>query len=237
MTIKQVQNFDTECKEYNQMLARSIKNTGFNLEYLKEYKVIDFKNELEKRNIKPLRILDFGCGIGYSIPYLRKHFENISIYACDYSKESIIRCIENNKDIDNIYIKESDGINLPFEEKFDAIFISNVIRHIPRQNQKAILENLNKSLNENGIIMMFEFNPYNPVAFYYYYKEDRNYDPDNARIMSPNYAKKLFKSANFKILDINYRFFVPSCFKNLLWIEKYLIKCPIGANYYIVAKK
>ena len=36
MTIKQVQNFDTECKEYNQMLARSIKNTGFNLEYLKE---------------------------------------------------------------------------------------------------------------------------------------------------------------------------------------------------------
>ena len=238
MLVEQKQNFDKECETYLQMLEGGIKNTGFDFGYIHEYKVLDLKFEAKKIfDINSnLNILDFGCGIGLSLPYLKKSFPNSNLYACDYSKKSVEMCILNNKNIQGLTVMPTNGIDLPYEEKFDIIFIANVMRHIPRTNQNTVLQNLKSHLAEDGIILMYEFNPWNPVSLYFYFKEDRNYDPENVRIMSPLYAKKLFKSVNFKDIATKYRFFVPNCFKKLVQIENYLKKVPLGANYYIVAK-
>ena len=239
MVVEQKQNFDKESEVYTEMLENGIKNTGFSFDYIQEYKVLDLKEEVKKYTNpeNELKILDFGCGIGLVTQYLRKHFPNSTLYACDYSKKSIEKCMERNKNIQNLHIMPTNGSDIPFAEKFDIIFIANVVRHISRPNQKIIFDNLYNSLAENGRIMMYEFNPLNPVSLYFYYKEDRQYDPENVRIMSAGYSRKLFKSANFKDIKTKYRFFVPSSLKKLLWIEKYLKKCPIGANYYLIAKK
>ena len=112
------------------MLKNQTNKTGFCFDYIQEYKILDLKSEAEKYfDINSnLKILDFGCGIGLSIPYLRKHFKNSVIYGCDYSEKSIEKCIDKNKTIDNLYVLNSNGIDVPFEEKFDIIFIANVIK-------------------------------------------------------------------------------------------------------------
>ncbi len=236
--IGQKQNFDKESEVYFEMLKKGAAKTGFSVDYVQEYKVLDLKFEAQKyleTNLN-LKILDFVCVICLSIPYLRKHFPNADLFGCDYSKKSVEKCIYQNINIKNLQVKSSNGLEVPFCENFDIIFSANVIRHIPRKNQKIIFEKLKSSLKKNGLIMMYEFNPFNPVSLYFYYAEDRKYDSENVKIMTPFRARSLFESAGFDNIKINYRFFVPDCFKTLLKVEKYLKKIPFGANYYVCAR-
>ncbi len=183
-----------------------------------------------------MKILDYGCGIGMSSPFLQSFFPNSQIFACDISPISIDNAIQNNKNYNNITYKICDGTSVPFQEKFDAIFIANVIRHIPRENHDYTILMLKKSLKKNGLIFMWEFNPYNPVTLYFYHKADCDYDANNVKIMSPFYSKKLFKEAGFENIKIQYRFYIPNKFKKLIFLENYLKNFPLGANYYLIAQ-
>ena len=73
---EQKQNFDRLSEKYIKMLEEETGKTGFSVDYVQEYKVIDLKFEAQKylNTDNKLKILDFGCGIGLLIPYIRKHF-------------------------------------------------------------------------------------------------------------------------------------------------------------------
>lgn len=85
--------------------------------------------------------------------------------------------------------------------------------------------------------MIYEFNPYNPVAYYFYKNEDLRYDEYNVRILSAKNSVKLLKNSGFGDFSVKYRFFIPPFLKQFSDVEKYLLNCPLGANYYVVAKK
>ncbi len=110
------------------------------------------------------------------------------------------------------------------------------MRHIPRERQAKQVSILKDALAPGGGIFMYEFNPYNPVAMYYYLKYDCRYDSANVKIMSPSYSIKLFKDAGFRNVNIKYRFFIPGFMKQFIFLEKYLKKVPFGANYYLYIK-
>lgn len=238
MIKKQSIAFDKMANNYNKFVQNLLSTTGFDVNYVTWYKVNDFNFELNKYSVsfENLNILDYGCGIGMSSPFLQSFFRKSQIFACDISETSIENAIKNNKNIKNITYKHFDGISLPFCEKFDAIFIANVLRHIPRENHNYTISMLKKSLKKNGIIFMWEFNPYNPVALYFYHKADCDYDKNNVKIMSPGYSKKLYQRAGFQNIEIKYRFYIPNKFKKLIFLENYLKNIPLGANYYLVAQ-
>lgn len=223
--------------KYKKLVEDSLKGTGFDIEYITEYKIKDLKTEISFYFQKEdeFNILDFGCGIGLSTQYIEKEFPKSNVFACDISEKSIEKAIFSNKNA-RTQFKICNGKELPFSEKFDVIFLGNVIRHIPRENQKETLQLLKNSLKENGIILMYEFNPFNPVTLYYYMIDDYRYDP-NVKIMTTFYARKLFKSIGFSSVKTRYSYFIPNVFKKLLFLEKYMRKIPIGANYYIVVQK
>lgn len=238
MIKKQSITFDKMAHNYNEFVSNQLSKTGFDLNYVTWYKVNDFNFEMNKCsvNFENANILDYGCGIGISSPFFQRFFPKSQVFACDISSASLEKAIKNNKNYNNITYKICDGTSVPFQEKFDAIFTSNVIRHIPRENHDYTISMLKKSLKKNGFIFMWEFNPYNPVALYFYHKADCDYDKNNVKIMSPFYSKKLFKKAGFENIKIQYRFFVPNKFKKLIFLENYLKNLPLGANYYLIAQ-
>ena len=231
--------FDKMAEGYEDFLKDNLQNTGFDYDYVQRYKVLDVLFEAQNRlkSIENINILNYGCGIGIADKYLRELFPSAHLTSCDISSESIKQAQKDNAGINDLEYKLIDGKSLSFDKKFDVVFIENVMRHIPRANQVETIKMIKENLNDGGFIIMYEFNPFNPVAYYCYRKYDRSYDPENVRIMTPAYSKKIFKSAGFEKNEIIYRFFVPNCFKGLVGIEKYLKKCPIGANYYLIAQK
>ena len=89
----------------------------------------------------PESILDYGCGIGMNIPYLKEYFPSTKLYGCDISKESIKLAKEHIDycQFDTIKIVEDLGI---YENKIDCVFISCVLHHIPPEDRIKWLKGL-----------------------------------------------------------------------------------------------
>ena len=116
--------FDRVASQYREMHAANIKITGEDPEYFAEYKVIDIATELAQRVAEP-RVLDFGAGIGYSVPHFRRHLPGSRITCIDVSRKSLELGAEAyGRDAEFTYY---DGATIPFEPAtFDVALASCV---------------------------------------------------------------------------------------------------------------
>ena len=145
--------FDNFAENYNESLRKSLALTRTSDKYQAEYKVRLLKNQL-LRGTTQLRILDFGCGVGLSLPYLLEQFSDSKIFATDVSEVSlnIVRA-----EMPQVTIVDSP---LNAVEKFDIIFVSTVLHHITSSIRVEILKNLRASLKSDGCLVVIEHNTY-----------------------------------------------------------------------------
>lgn len=230
--------FDKYAENYDEGHVKAVALSGFKPEYFHEYKLKEVLHYLDEHNLskKKLKLLDFGCGTGSSAKYIKKYLPNLSIYGVDVSKESIRVAKDNTKKIKNVYFAHFDGVNIPFKEKFDIIFIANVFHHIRRDRHEKVLRNIYANLEDNGYLFIFELNPINPLTMLVAIRNDYKFDK-NANLLSPFYANKLLRKIGFIRNQIRYTIFFPQFLSFLLPLEKYLYKIPLGAHYYYVARK
>lgn len=228
--------FDNCAETYKSGLKETLKYSGFTPNYFHNYKVKDLFLYLKQKGQekKTIKILDFGCGVGCSEPYLAHYFPNSMIYACDISAESIKCAQDENSKFKNLVYSTYKDNKLPFDEKFDVIFVANVFHHIPRKSQQETLKLLKSNLSENGFLIIFEHNPYNPLTDLLALLTDYRYDK-NTNLLTPSYMKKILKNAGFTNIEKTYRIFFPGFLKMLLPLEKHLKNCPLGAHYYYIA--
>ena len=71
------------------------------------------------------KVLVIGCGEGHEVFWLKKH--NFNATGITKEKKEAL----NGKKKYNVEIKVADMHGLPFSQKFDAIFASNVLEHSP----------------------------------------------------------------------------------------------------------
>ncbi len=231
-------DFDHYAAEYEQLHKNNIKMSGFKPTFFDEHKIKTIAADYT-RSVKSaggaLKILNFGCGIGKSEAFINAYFKNCKIDAVDVSKESIQMAKERNKQFNNIAFQQfEDVIELPFQNKFDIIFVANVFHHIPETLHLHILKQLNLFLAPEGCIYIFEHNPLNPLTV----KAFKTCEFDVGCTMIPSkHLKKLCADAAFQKIEINYVLFFPAFLSFLYGIEKYMKFIPFGAQYYLKAKK
>ncbi len=230
--------YDKFANTYDEGHVKAVAMSGFTPDYFHDYKLKEVVRYLKKNKLtnKKINFLDFGCGIGRSADYVRKYLSKALIWGVDVSKEEIKIAQKNNKKYNNVKFTHFDGFKIPFEKKFDVIFVSCVFHHVKRSNQRRVMKELFNKLSDNGVLFIFEHNPINPLTQWIYYKNDYQFDK-NARLLSPFYTRKLLKNAGFLNTKINYAIFFPSFLSRLIKYEKYLSWLPLGAHYYYIAKK
>jgi SAM-dependent methyltransferase len=230
--------FDKFADNYDEGHTKAVALSGFTPDYFHEYKLREVLKYLKQNNLtdKSLKLLDFGCGIGRSAAYIKKYLPNFSIYGVDVSKEEIRAAKEANKKLKKVNFADFDGINIPYNVKFDVIFVANVFHHIKRSNHKKVLKNIYSKLAKNGILFIFEHNPINPLTQFIYYKNDHQFDK-NSQLLSPLYTRSLLNYAGFSNFKVKYTIFFPQFLSFLIKYEKYLESVPLGAHYYYIAKK
>lgn len=81
--------FDLLADEYRVQHKENIAITGESPEYFAEYKIADLAELLNRLILPTSKILDFGSGIGNSLPYFRKYFSSSEISCADVSARSI----------------------------------------------------------------------------------------------------------------------------------------------------
>jgi len=217
-------NFDNYADNYNEHINKSFGSLENNLDYYHIKKSEILKMEL---GYQPKKILDLGCGVGTMLKLLSKQFPDSIFYAQDESPKSMDYIKKNHPNVNCLS-------NLNTEEKFDLIFLSNVIHHVKSSERDDLFKKIHSLLNPEGKLFIFEHNPYNPLTL----KLVANCEFDaDAELIKKKDLIKICKRNNLKIFKSGYIHFFPSKLGFLFKIENYLKWLFLGAQYFCIFQK
>ena len=227
--------FDKFAQEYKSLHGENIAASGENPEYFAEYKMKDLKRIVESAQDVEMdgSFLDFGAGVGTSVPFFRKYFPSAHLTCLDVSEASLEIAATNFGNMAE-YIA-FDGKALPFEDNsFDAAYACCVFHHISPEEHVYLLRELRRVLKRSGVVMIYEHNPFNPLTV-----RAVNSCPfdENAVLIKAGTMYSNFRSAGFSSASVNYRVFFPRLLSIIRGIEASLGWLPLGAQYYVTAEK
>lgn len=224
--------FDKFADEYLEAHKANIAASGDDPEYFARYKIADIAADHAARGMDPdapLSIVDFGSGIGASVPHLKNFFPASDIAAVDVSERSLkINEERNGRLADYVYY---DGGSLPQDDaSVDVALASCVFHHIPHREHIQHMRELRRVLKPRGALYVFEHNPWNPLT-------RRAVDTcpfdENAELITGPRLQQSMATAGFDAACPVYRYFFPAPLKLLRPLEKALRWAPIGAQYYV----
>ena len=96
-------------------------------------------------------VLEVGCGDGFLSKIVKQHIVSLSL--TDYDPENIVEANINSAS----YCKDiflHDFTKNRLEKKYDAIYALDVFEHILPQEADKFIDNLSKSLNKNGVLII-----------------------------------------------------------------------------------
>jgi SAM-dependent methyltransferase len=223
--------FDKVADEYLALHARNTSFTGEGPEYFARYKIEEVRRRWSmSAKAEPTAILDFGAGVGASLPHLSARFPDAALTALDVSR----KCLEiaEKRGIKAEFVCYEGGrIPLP-AGKFDLIFSSCVFHHIPADEHVEILAQLKAMLRPGGWLIIFEHNPVNPVTRYIV--ATCEFD-EHALLIPARLLKAREQAAGFSNVKVSYTGFFPGALRSMRVLEPYLSALPVGAQYYTLA--
>jgi SAM-dependent methyltransferase len=96
------------------------------------------------------RILDFGCGAGMLLEWLKSEgYTNVEGVDCDAGQVSFAEGLGVKA-----YFASDSGLWLRKAGRYDVIFMSDVLEHIPQGDDLHLLHNLNQALNPGGLAII-----------------------------------------------------------------------------------
>ena len=221
-----VAQFDQFAEDYAEILQQNLRLITKDILYFTRYRAKLAAKAVGSERTN-LRILDYGCGTGTSIPFLKIEFPNCAIVACDVSERSTDIVHRTHPDVEITSTTNIEG------GPFDVIFIGGLIHHVPSNERLGVLNNLRELLNPGGIACFFEHNPVNPVTRQLV--ANCIYDEGAELISAKNLISLLEKSARFTVQRRGYSVFLPPALGRLAFIENALRWCPFGAQYFVFA--
>ncbi|MGH9918111.1 MAG: glycosyltransferase [Nitrososphaerales archaeon] len=155
-------DFDEIAKRYEEAVNQSVSFTRRNAAFYAERKV-EILESIAMRNLQPLRrqsVLDVGCGTGTADRFLKHKVQHLC--GVDVSEEMLAIA---RRDVPEALYKWYDGDKLPFEDNtFDVVLASCVLHHVPRSNRFKFVSEMNRVARQDGLIVLFEHNPFNPLT-------------------------------------------------------------------------
>ena len=220
-------DFDEYLDNYNSLLSEA---TGFfssSEEYFASYKV-----DIVKKLVADCagNILEYGCGIGRNLPYLQNIYPAAKLFGSDIATASLELASKKNPNV--IFFTEDGNSNQT--EKFDLIFVAGVFHHVPLVDRNHIGKVLFNRLKPEGVLVVFEHNPFNPITRKIV--NDCPYDED-AVLLRPKELKNILSLAGLVNISSSYCLFFPPRLKKLVKLENILYWLPLGGQYFVEASK
>jgi ubiquinone/menaquinone biosynthesis C-methylase UbiE len=177
----------------------------------------------------PAQALDVGCGIGLTDPLVLPHVG--SLHGVDVSEAMVERARERNPDVEyRVY----DGSRLPYEDgRFDLVFAICVLHHVGQEARAPFLRELRRVARPDGVIAVFEHNPWNPVTRRVVRACAFDEDVD---LLARRRMTNGFEEARIEVTDAAYLLFSPWRSRFIRRLERAVAWLPLGAQYVVAGR-
>ena len=219
-------------EEYESMLNKGISLSGENMSFFINGRLKAVLSHLSSLDKKVNRVLDFGCGLGFATRQLADAFPGASIVGVDTSEGALASARRNNGGECIKYLTLSE-----FEadvESYDLCYVNGVFHHIPIQERESAIKLIANHLAPQGLLYLFENNPWNPGARLVMSRIP--FDRD-AIMLSVLETERLAASADLVPLERSSLFFFPKVLSVFRPLEFLLSPTLLGAQYFVVSQK
>lgn len=223
--------FDQFSDSYEESLKRGIGVSGEDSTFFARGRLVHLASLLAERNQQAGSVLDFGCGVGNSLPLIRELLSAAHVAGIDVSSDSIALARQRFPS-DDFHLSTCDEFSK--EATFDIAFCNGVFHHIPPSERARSARLVYEHLEPGGLFAFFENNPLNPGTRYVMSRIP--FDREAITLL-PYEARRLLRSSGFEVVLTHYLFFFP---RPLAWfrrVEPALRRLPFGAQYLVLARK
>jgi SAM-dependent methyltransferase len=233
MTIQSIAppEFDQYSADYDRMLAKGLAIAGEHKEHFARGRINWLQKCLERLDVRPRIVMDFGCGTGSSVPLLEHRFAADAVIGVDPSRCSIERA-EHNYGAPNRRFQQM-GEYTP-QANIDLVYCNGVFHHIPVAKRAKAAAYVWRALKPGGYWAFWENNPWNPGTRFIMSRVP--FDRDAVPLCAAE-ARHLLQVEGFHIVRTDYLFIFPKFLKTLRWIEPALAKYPFGGQYLVLGRK
>lgn len=223
--------FDRFANNYDQLLRQTVAVTGEGPEFFHEYKIRELARMTQKRSFQPESILDFGSGVGNSIPYFRRYFPAAQLAGGDLSERSLEIAEERFPGVAQGLRIRDNRLPVP-DGTFDMTFSACVFHHIPHEEHLYWLRELRRVTRVGGMLAIFEHNPLNPLTV-----RAVNGCPfdENAVLVRAKDLIERYRESGWVDPKVQYHLFFPHLLSGLRGFEPYLAGIPFGGQYSLSA--
>lgn len=219
--------FDAWADRYVDEHRAGLGITGEEPEYFARYKADHLAAKwAADRRPPPRSLLDFGCGVGGTLPFLRTAFPSATAAGLDVSAASLAEAGRKNPEVE-LVCSETPGEALAGRE-FDLIFTACVFHHIPHERHVSLLAELRGLLAPGGLLALYEHNPFNPVTRWMV--ATCPFD-ENAVLIRAGEMRKRMRAAGFGRVETAFIGYFPKALAALRPTEKWFERLPAGAQY------
>lgn len=224
-------SFDEYADRYEEECRKGLALAGEGPDYFSESRIEYTTSWLSAVGASiPLRVVDFGCGVGTSTPHFRRHLPGAALLGLDVSAASIRRARQlHGADSTFALIDEY----IPAQDQ-DLVYCNGVFHHIEPNEREKWARSVSDLLAPGGYFALWENNPWNPGAMMVMRRIP--FDRDAIPLASPE-ARRVLSRVSFEIIGTRYCFYFPRSLSMVRGLERYFERLPLGAQYCVLARK
>ena len=223
--------FSVYADKYDVALNQGLSVSGESKEYFARGRADWLNGILKRMQFMVHKVLDFGCGTGAATPFLLAGEESMDLLGVDIS-EPLLEVARRDFGSERARFARLDDIHSSGD--FDLAYCNGVFHHIPPVQRLDSLAYIRGMLRPGGLFAFWENNPWNPGARYVMSRIP--FDKD-AITLTPPEARRLLERAGFEVLKTHFLFVFPGPLRFLRFLEPFLARWPIGAQYQILCRK
>lgn len=223
--------FDGYAQQYDGCLNQALSATGEDKDFYAAARVGWTAKCLHELGLNPSSVLDFGCGVGTTVPLLLSELKCESVIGVDSSSKTIEQARQEQASPRIQFFLLQD---FRPRAELDCAYCNGVFHHIPLLERLGALGLVRDALRPGGIFALWENNPWNPGTRYVMSR--CAFDEDAVKISAAS-ARRMVSEAGFRVLQTDFLFYFPRPLAALRPLERFLHKIPLGGQYQVLCQK